>query len=286
MSSPYTAEQIADMNVQYSPRISVPDAERYLENSAALSAVARQTLDGKLDIAFGDSDGQKLDIFAAPGANAPVHVFIHGGYWRALDKSFYSHVAGPLVSAGATTVIVNYDLCPTVRVSDIAAQMQRALAWVHTNIASYNGDPTQIHVSGHSAGAHLGAMLIATDWATRFGLPNDVIKSSVLLSGLFDITPHRFLDVQADIRLTEDEAIAMSPMGLPAVANSNVLLMVGENEPHLFHWQSLAYAARLRQQGIKAEYVATPGDNHFSITDRLASAADPITRQLIAHMGL
>jgi arylformamidase len=286
MSDTYTAEQIADMNQQYSPRISVPDAEAYLAANAAESAAVRDRLECKLDIAFGDSDGQKLDIFPAATANAPVHVFIHGGYWRALDKHVYSHVAAPLVAAGATAVLVNYDLCPAVRVTDIVQQMRRALAWVHGNIADYGGNPENIHISGHSAGGHLGAMLIATDWGAFAGLPNNLIKSSVLLSGLYDIRPHRFLDVQADIHLTADEAVAMSPMGLPAVTRTPVLLPVGEHEPNLFHWQSLAYAAKLRAEGIKAEYISSAGDNHFSITDRLGDGDDALTRRVLAHMGL
>ena len=286
MAKTYTPEEIADMNIQYSPRTSVPDAEDYLAKNAEMSAAVREKLDGTLDIAFGESEGQKLDVFPAAKANSPVHLFIHGGYWRALDKSFYSHMAAPLVAAGATVVVVNYDLCPKVRVTDIVEQMRRSLVWTYKNVSDHNGDPNRIHLSGHSAGGHLNGMMIATDWQAFAGLPNDLIKSSVLLSGLFDIEPHRFLDVQADIHLTEDEATAMSPMFKPPIAKSNVILGVGENEPHLFHWQSLAYAAHLRTHGVKAEYISTPGDNHFSITDRLANGDDFLTKMLISQMGL
>ena len=286
MAKTYTPEEIADMNIQYSPRTSVPDAEDYLAKNAEMSAAVREKLDCTLDIAFGESEGQKLDVFPAAKANSPVHLFIHGGYWRALDKSFYSHTAAPLVAAGATVVVVNYDLCPKVRVTDIVEQMRRSLVWTYKNVSDHNGDPNRIHLSGHSAGGHLNGMMIATDWQAFAGLQNDLIKSSVLLSGLFDIVPHRFLDVQADIHLTEDEATAMSPMFKPPIAKSNVILGVGENEPHLFHWQSLAYAAHLRTHGVKAEYISTPGDNHFSITDRLANGDDFLTKMLISQMGL
>ena len=286
MAKTYTTAEIADMNVQYSPRISVPNAENYLAKNAEMSAAVRERLDCRLDIQFGDSDGEKLDVFPSGKANSPVHVFIHGGYWRALDKSFYSHMAAPMVAAGATVVVVNYDLCPKVRVTDIVEQMRRSLVWTYRNAADHNGDPSRIHVSGHSAGGHLNGMMIATDWQTFAGLPNDLIKSSALLSGLFDIQPHRHLDVQADIHLTEEEATAMSPMLMAPVAKSQVLLGVGENEPHLFHWQSLSYAAHLRKQGVKAEYISTPGDNHFSITDRLAESDDFLTKMLIKQMGL
>ena len=111
MAKTYTSEEIAEMNIQYSPRTSVQDAEGYLANCAEMSAAVREKLDCTLDIAFGDSKGQKLDVFPAVTANSPVHLFIHGGYWRALDKSFYSHMAAPLLEAGATVVVVNYDVC-------------------------------------------------------------------------------------------------------------------------------------------------------------------------------
>lgn len=286
MTRQYTAAQIEDMNLQYSPRLTVPDADDYLQKSAEKSAEVRQKLNGTLDISYGDTAGQKLDIFPAADKNAPVHVFIHGGYWRALDKDHYSHLAAPLVNAGATAVLVNYDLCPAVRVSDIVKQVRRSIIFVHGAISDFNGDPDKIYVSGHSAGGHLAAMMIATDWSASAGLDPQLIKGSVLLSGLFDIEPHRHLDIQADINLTADEAREMSPMGWPAVVKSPVLLAVGEHEPNLFHWQSLAYAAHLRTNGVKAEYLSMPGDNHFSITDRLGNADDALTQLIIAQMRL
>ncbi|MGI9408872.1 MAG: hypothetical protein ACR2OV_02275, partial [Hyphomicrobiaceae bacterium] len=108
----------------------------------------------------------------------------------------------------------------------------------------------------------------------------------VPLSGLFDIEPHRHTDIQAEIRLTADEAKAMSPMYFAPVATGPALVAVGGGEPDLFHWQSLAYAAHLRLHGIKAEYLSVGDDNHFAITDRLGDADDPLTRALIAQMGL
>ncbi len=123
-----------------------------------------------------------------------------------------------------------------------------------------------------------------TDWAAEAGLPSNVIKGSAPLSGLFDIEPHRHSQLQPDIHLTAREAKAMSPMYLSPVAKGPCILAVGENEPDLFHWQSLQYAARLRQHRIRAEYVSMPGDNHFSLTDRLGNARDPLTRALIAQM--
>lgn len=272
-----------EFNYQYMPRMTVPNAEDYLEAAARRSEKARKKLGGKIDVAYGDTPGQTLDIFPAAEKKAPVHVFIHGGYWRALDKSFYSEMAVPMVAAGATTVLVNYDLCPAVTVTEITDQVRRALVWVHKNIGRYNGDRKRITVSGHSAGGHLVGMMVATDFASLAGLSNALIKTSIPISGLFDLRGHRETDVQADIHLTVKEAKAMSPMLLPPVATGEVLIAVGGAEPDLFHWQSLAYAAHLRLNGIKAEYMSMGTDNHFDITDRLAKPSDPLTKALIAR---
>lgn len=286
MGKSLTEEQIHEINMQYLPRLTVKNAEEYIDKSAARSARVRKQLDCEIDVPYGDSQGQKLDLFPAARQGAPVHMFIHGGYWRSLDKHIYSHVAGPMVAAGATVAVINYDLCPKVRITDIVEQVRRSIVWLYNNIARYNGDREKIHVSGHSAGGHLTGMMIATDWEAEAGLPNDLIKGTAPLSGLFDIEPHRHSQLQPDIRLTEEEAKAMSPMYMTPIAKGPSIVALGGVEPDLFHWQSLEYAARLRLHRIRAEYVATPGDNHFDITDRLGDADDPLTKALIAQMGL
>lgn len=286
MAKKPSKQEVDYINMQYLPRLTVANVDEYLEKSTERSARIRKKLTCKIDIAYGDSPGQTLDVFPAAAKGAPAHIFIHGGYWRSLDKHIYSHVAGPMVAAGATVVLVNYDLCPSVRITHIVGQVRRAIIWVYKNIARHNGDRKKIYVSGHSAGGHLTGMMIATDWSKEAGLPNDLIKGSAPLSGLFDIEPHRHSQLQEDIRLTAKEAKAMSPMYLPPVAKGSAIVAVGGIEPDLFHWQSLEYAARLRLHGVKAEYVSMAGDNHFNITDRLGSARDPLTKALIAQMGL
>lgn len=278
--------RLEDLNYQYLPGRTVSNPGDYLAASAKRSAATRRRLACSLDIAYGDSKGQILDIFPGRGNNSPVHIFIHGGYWRAktVDKRVYSHVAAPLVAAGACVVLLDYDLCPSVSISEIVTQVRRAMVWVYRNIASYNGDRKQLYLSGHSAGGHLAAMMMSTDWKSQAGLPKSLIKGAVLLSGLFDIEPHRHTELQQDIRLGAGEAKAMSPMKLEISLVGPCLLAVGEKEPDLFHWQSLAYAARLRLQGVPAEYRSMPGDNHFSLTDRLGRARDPLTRALISQM--
>lgn len=286
MTSAMSQAERDDLNQQYMPRISVPDAETYLEKAAARSAEARDRLHCLIDVPYGETTGQTVDIFPAENPDAPVHVFIHGGYWRALDKSVYSEMAEPLVAAGATVILSNYDLCPAVTVTEIVRQTRRCLAWVYGNARAYNGDRDRIHISGHSAGGHLVGMMIATDWQQEAGLPNDLIKTAAPLSGLFDLTRHRDTDVQADVNLTVEETRTLSPILLPPVARGPVLVAVGGGEPDLFQWQSLAYTAHLRFNRIKAEFMPLGTDHHFNVTDRLAHPDDPLTRALIAQMEL
>ena len=140
MTQQLSQADVDHINIQYLPRLTVPNVEEYLERSAERSAAVRDRLDCETDVAYGDTPGQTLDLFPARAKNAPIHVFIHGGYWRSLDKHIYSHVAGPMIDAGAGVVLVNYDLCPEVRITDIAEQMRRSLAWTYGNADRLNGD--------------------------------------------------------------------------------------------------------------------------------------------------
>ena len=281
-----TDEQREALNVEYLPRYTVTNADEYIANSAKRSAVAREHLNCIIDIAYGDTPGQTLDVFPAERPGSPVHVFIHGGYWRAMDKNLYSEMAAPFLSAGAAVVQPNYDLCPIVTVPGIVDQVRKSIAWVHANIAEHNGDAERIHISGHSAGGHLTGMMMATDWNAEFGLPADLIKGATPLSGLFDIEPHRHTDLQTDIRLTAEDAAACSPQNLDLHFSGPVICAVGGSESGSFKRQSSDFTAKCQAQGLACDYVETGNDNHFEITDRLSDSNDDLTRAMIAQMGL
>ena len=191
----------AEINRQFMPRLAVPDHESWLAAHAELSETARRTLPCHLDIPYGETPLQKLDIFPAARAPAPVQVYFHGGYWRALDKSTYRFMALSMAPAGIATVLVNYDLCPAVTLDDIVGQTIAAVAWVYRHGADHGCDPRRLYVSGNSAGAHLAAMALAQDWRAQ-GLPADLIKGACCITGIYDLAPVLRIDANAEIRLT------------------------------------------------------------------------------------
>ena len=214
---------------QYNNRARVPDSVAILARWAEASALARARLRCELDIAYGHEPGETLDVFPANAptadaadsatasaniaAGAPVLVFIHGGWWRALDKADHSFVAPAFVQAGAMVVVPNYALCPAVGIEDIALQTTRALAWVWRNAARFGGDPSRIFVVGHSAGGHLAAMLLTCRWPTVApDLPARLLAGAMAVSGVFDLLPIRQTPfLQADLQLTSAAVRCLSP---------------------------------------------------------------------------
>ena len=206
-----TAEAI---DREYNLVQAVPDAGAIADGWAARSEDARAALDGALGVRYGPTRAEYVDIFPPAGAAgpSPAHVFIHGGYWRRFGARDFSFVARPLVARGAVVAVVNYALCPEVSVGEILRQCRAALAWVHDRIADYGGDPARISVSGHSAGGHLAAMALATDWPGVYGRPADLIKAAVPISGVFDLAPIPYTFVQPWVQLGWDEVRTLSPM--------------------------------------------------------------------------
>ena len=169
----------ADRERLYNARAAIPDHGDFFVRWAARSEAFRATARGRLALPYGDTPRQCLDLFAPHGAGPPppLVVFIHGGYWQGLDKSLFSFVAEALVPAGAAVAVVDYDLCPAVTIDGITDQMRRALAFLWTEADDLAFDKDRICVSGHSAGGHLTAMMMATDWPTFDpALPKDLIS--------------------------------------------------------------------------------------------------------------
>ncbi|MDR9439496.1 MAG: alpha/beta hydrolase, partial [Halomonas sp.] len=224
-----------------------------------------------LDLSYGPTLAECLDLFQAEGVGegelAPCHLFFHGGYWRSLSHKEFSFVVDGLVASGITVGVVNYALCPTVAFGEVVRQARAALAWVYRNAGSLGVDPHRLSVSGHSAGGHLCAMLLATDWEGTYGLPDDLICGALSISGLYDLAPFPWSWLQPKLQLTGRDVIDYSPVRLPCRVPAGVRLVAGGEESSEFARQMQAYAEHLRGQGIGVESSVLEGDDHFSLLD-------------------
>ncbi len=263
---------------QYNNRALVPEHAAHFSRWADASAQARQALPCLLDVAYGHGPNETLDVFPAPRKPgqppAPVLVFIHGGYWRSLDKADHSFLAPAFVQQGACVVMPNYALCPAVTIPQIALQMTQALAWVHRHIGAHGGDPRRITVVGHSAGGHLAAMLLACDWA-RVGadLPVALVKNALSISGVFDLAPLRQTPFLRDsLRLTAQQVRQASPAGFPAPTvvdgRGKLVALAGADESEEFVRQN-ALIQQAWGKAVVPVCETLPGRNHFSVLEAL-----------------
>lgn len=257
-----TSEQI---DAEYDMSVVVGDPSEYFAFYARESATAREQHACQLDVPFGPTIEETLDIFPAADPAAPIVVFIHGGYWRRLSAKEFSYVARGLVRRGITTVVTNYALCPKVTLPEITRQSRAALAWLRTTNHVYNGDRDRIHVAGHSAGGHLAARVLCTDWAGDYALPADLVKGAYAISGLYDLQPLRYAFVQPSLQLTGDIIARESPaLNLPHTS-APLIAEVGGEESDEFRRQSADYVDRWQAAGLPGTYREQPGRNHFDV---------------------
>jgi arylformamidase len=274
------------LDAEYNNRVKVKDALEWLARYGAESARARAELPMRFDVPYGAHYAERLDIFpAARTEPAPVHVVIHGGYWHRMDKADYSFVARGLRPAGIVTVVIDYGLVPAVDLDELVRQCRTAVAWIHRHARQWGGDPARISVSGHSAGGHLVAMLLATDW-TAFGVPRDVLKAGCAISGLYDLEPIRLCYLNEVLALTPEVARRNSPVHLTPSGPTPLILALGEAEGAEYHRQTDDLAAAWRAHGVPIEVMDLANHDHFSIMAELQSPFSPLARAIQRQLGV
>ena len=286
MSEPaYKGFRQDELEYQYNPRVSVPEFPELAKVRAAQARKVRDTAKSWLNVPYGNSPREMLDMYAADRPAGPVLLYIHGGYWRSGSKEDNCNFVPTFTKRGGTVVLVEYDLCPQVTVSDIVRQTRASIAWVYKNIARYGGDPSKLFVSGHSAGGHLTAMALAHDW-TKEGLPADLIKGAVATSGVYDLDMVMEISVQEQVRMTSEIAKQNSPFLNPPRVKCPLVVAVGGAEPKGWQQMSEDYFAFCKKNGLNVEYLVVPGANHYTMSEKLLDDTNPLTQAMIKQMGL
>lgn len=272
---------------QYNARLLVSDSESIVAGFTEASARLRDRAGCRLDIAYGPSGRERLDVFPGAGQRCPVIMYIHGGFWRSRDKSSFSFLAEPLVKAGATVVVVSYSHCPHVTVEQIVRQLRAACAWVWNNIEEYGGDHHRFHVVGNSAGGHLSAMMACTEWPeVDHALPPDLIKGAMSLSGLFDLEPLLLHSINEMLNLDTASARRASPIHYKPTLDGPFISAVGGDESEEFKRQSRDLSEAWKETGASVEYLEVAGRNHFSIVADLVQPDYVLLRRIKKMMGL
>ncbi|APW44267.1 alpha/beta hydrolase [Rhodoferax saidenbachensis] len=276
----------AQIDAQYNPSMGLADPNAPGAHYGAQADKARSTLRSHLDVPFGPTVHETLDIFPADKPNAPVFVFIHGGYWRAFQSKHFHGVALGLQARGITTVVINYALCPFVTIDEITRQARAAVAWTVRNIAQYGGDPTRIAIGGHSAGGHLTAMCLQTEWQRDYGLAQDPLKAAVLVSGLYDLQPLRYSYLQPMIQLDDGIVQRNSPAFLVRKSDTPVWITWGGAESPEFARQAQIYHDAWTAAGNRAELSAIPDADHFTAIHGFEQAHSPLCNWLAGKLGI
>ncbi len=247
------------------------------------SAAFREKAHCLLDVSYGHGNRGVLDCFPAEnGLHAPTLIFIHGGYWHKGDKSFYSYVAEPFVARGVSCIVINYDFCPNVRMADIVQQVRVAVAWIWRNADSL-GVSRNLFVSGHSAGGHLSAMMMSTDWASYDpNLPTGMLRGAIPVSGLYDLQPLVEIPLNDVLGMDADEAAAISPVKQRLVSNVAQLVVCGEAESDAFNEQSDLYVSTFETPERPLARYSVPGANHFDVMNAFADPEQVLFQKILA----
>ena len=274
-------ERTSYYNKQYNARAAIPDHPYIFTRWVKSSAEVRRRHAGLFDLAYGEASGERLDFFPAARAGAPLLIFIHGGWWRSLDKSDFSFIAPAFLNAGMNVALTNYTLAPRASIAEIVCQQLRAVAWLYRHTEQYEIDPHRIVIAGHSAGAHLAAMMMAAHWQVYDSdFPADLIKAGILLSGLYDLSPLVHTPfVNADLKLRPEDADKVSPAWISLPRKLPFITAVGGQESDEFQRQTRLIEGVWRHSHRGT--ISLLKANHLTICDDFADPSRPLCRHAL-----
>jgi arylformamidase len=279
------------LDFQYNNQAQVADPKRYIDWYATASGTARARVTHLRDIAYAGLPDERLDIFLPAGASKndrrPVVVFLHGGAWRNLNLANSSFPAEAFTARGTLYVAVGFSCMPAAgSLDEMVAQVRTALAWLWLNIESYGGDRNRLHLVGHSSGAHLGAMALCTDWPRLYGIPSGLVRSAVLVSGIYDLEPVRLSYRNEMLKLDRAAEIRNSPCRNLPVGGLPVLIGYGEFDSAEFRRQAHDFEAVWQRCYGNAGRIELAGLNHFETIETLTDPESRLSRATIKWFGI
>ncbi|XP_032900150.1 kynurenine formamidase isoform X1 [Amblyraja radiata] len=280
-----------ELEKEYSPSCWSHRMDRSAVIESHIKELTKGTMKGRneahttLDEAYGQGECEKLDIYLppTPSTASALLIYFHGGYWTMLSKELSGFMVPPLVKAGVIVVAVDYVLAPKGNMDLIVSQVRRSVAYITQQYSAVSG----VYVCGHSAGAHLGAMVLCTDW-TEYNVTPD-IKGALLVSGIYDIRPIVYTSVNHPLQMTEDEAVRNSPMefanAMKGVAkNSEIVVAVAQYDSNEFRRQSQEYYQAVKAAGFNASFQDISNRDHFDIIEKLVEENYVLTQVLLKMM--
>jgi len=269
--------------VRYEPMIA-----RVSQRLASTSEATRRRIGAPQRVAYGPSEIEKLDIYRAKTANAPVFVFVHGGLWQQGLAKDYGFPAEMFVAAGAHYVALDFNSVIETGgdLGVMAAQVRRAIAWVCKNAASFGGDPDRIYIGGHSSGGHLCGVALVTDWQKEFGLPDNVIKGGLCMSGMYEMAPVRLSWRRTYVKFTDAMADAMSAQRHIDKLRTPIVVTYGSFETPDFQRQSRDFAAAMKAAGKPVQLIEAANYAHLEMCESLGNPYGPNGRAALAMMKL
>ena len=277
-----------ELDDAYDQSVYAPNLPQITGRYATNSEITRARLGPPRRLAYGPAPVEGLDVFTTRRPNAPVNVFIHGGAWRGGLAKNYAFPAELFVNAGAHFVVLDFSPVQDFggNLMMMAEQVRRAVARVYRNAKSFGGDPNQIYVSGHSSGAHLGGVVLVTDWEKDFNLPANTVKGGLLCSGMYDLKPVRLSARSSYVKFTDEMEQALSPIRHLDRINAPIVLLYGSLETPEFKRQTREFAEALKKAGkpVKLEYAE--GYNHYEIAETIANPYGFVGREILEQMRL
>jgi arylformamidase len=259
---------------EYSPSVCVPSIDPFLEAYVERSREAAARLPYRQNVRWGEGDDEVFDFFPATSSEAPLLIFFHGGYWQEHSKTDVLFVATNCVARGIAYASVEYTLAPGASVAEIVEQCRRAVGSIYSQASALGFDSRRMFIGGSSAGAHLASMLLVDGWQKDLGFKDDLVAGAILLSGVYDLEPLVPTYINQALHLTEETAVALSPMRHRLSRAIPVIVACGENETEEFKRQSLEFAARLKNAECPVKSIEAVGANHF---DMVFEIGDPET---------